>query len=131
MVSPSAVMYTPATSSIASSGGFSERNTAKSCWRRTGPPKKSVSPRLRSFSMSGNTCESGIVVGLFTMRPTGPPPACAVTSTTASWKFGSGMSRRATRKIAPGCAANAAAQAAAPSANPIVPNRVNVRIGPF
>ena len=90
-----------------------------------------MSARLRSFSMSGNTLESGTVVGLLTMNPAGPAPSSALTSTTASWKFGSGRSRRATRKIAPGCAAEAAAQAARAKANPNARNRVNVRIGPF
>jgi len=114
-------------SSIASSsGGFAARTTTKICWRCTGPPKKSMSARLRSFSTSGNTRESGIVVGLFTMRPTGPLPAWLVTTTTASRKFRSGSSLRATRKIDAGDFCWAAA-----TAQPNARIAINVRIAPF
>ena len=114
-------------SSIASSsGGFAARTTTKICWRCTGPPKKSMSARLRSFSTSGNTRERGIVVGLLMMRPTGPFPACDVTRTTESRKFGSGRLLRATRKTdeAGFCWAMAAAQ-------PNARRAMNIRIAPF
>jgi len=57
-----------------------------------------MSARPRSCAISGKTRDNGIVVGLFTMTPTGGLPLACVTTTTESWKFGSGMSWRATRK---------------------------------